>query len=146
MTRITLDDRQRLDWLRLIRTESIGPRSFLALVNRYGGAGQALEAMPEIARSAGRTLRLCSVAEAERELEGARRLGARFVVAEGGHGAAATTSSDGGSADDGGDIGLADQGAHAASATTSAGGPAADTGDASAGQLSEEARKAGKQG
>ena len=33
-----LTDEQRLDWLRLIRSENIGPRTFRALVNRYGGA------------------------------------------------------------------------------------------------------------
>ena len=43
-----LDDRQRLEWLRLIRSESIGPRSFRSLLNRFGGAGAALEALPSV--------------------------------------------------------------------------------------------------
>ena len=38
MAGFALDDRQRLDWLRLIRSESIGPRTFRTLVNRFGGA------------------------------------------------------------------------------------------------------------
>ncbi len=54
MTGIELSDAQRLDWLRLIRSERIGPRTFRALVNQFGGAGEALAALPEIARRAGR--------------------------------------------------------------------------------------------
>ena len=33
-----LSHEQRIDWLRLIRTEGIGPRTFRGLVNRFGGA------------------------------------------------------------------------------------------------------------
>ena len=54
MAGIALSDRQRLDWLRLIRSESIGPRSFRTLMNRFGGAAAALDALPELARTAGR--------------------------------------------------------------------------------------------
>lgn len=80
MAGIALSDRQRLDWLRLIRSESIGPRSFLSLMNRFGGAGAALAALPDLARQAGRPIRICTLAEAERELEGLRRLGGRLVA------------------------------------------------------------------
>jgi DNA processing protein len=31
-----LTDEQRLDWLRLIRSENVGPRTFRALINQYG--------------------------------------------------------------------------------------------------------------
>lgn len=80
MAGIALTDRQRLDWLRLIRSESIGPRTFRALTNRYGGAAAALEALPELARSSGRSIRICTAAEAEREFEALRRLGGRFLA------------------------------------------------------------------
>jgi hypothetical protein len=33
-----LNDAQRLAWLRLIRSENIGPATFRALVNQFGGA------------------------------------------------------------------------------------------------------------
>ena len=33
-----LDDAQKLDWLQLIRSDNIGPRTFRTLINRYGGA------------------------------------------------------------------------------------------------------------
>lgn len=80
MAGFALDDRQRLDWLRLIRSESIGPRTFRMLVNRCGGVAEALDALPDIARQAGRTLRLCPAAEAERELETLRRRGAHLIA------------------------------------------------------------------
>lgn len=31
-----LSDRQRLSWLRLIRTQNVGPASFRDLINRFG--------------------------------------------------------------------------------------------------------------
>lgn len=75
-----LDDRQRLEWLRLIRSESIGPRTFRALLNRFGGATAALDALPELARQAGKTLKICPLVEAEREFEMLLRRGARLIA------------------------------------------------------------------
>jgi DNA processing protein len=76
-----LTDEQRLDWLRLIRSENVGPRTFRALVNQYGGAAAALEALPDLARRGGRLLlKVCSRAEAEKEMAAALRLGVRFVA------------------------------------------------------------------
>src|ERR671928_693278 len=75
-----LTDEQRLAWLRLIRSENVGPRTFQALVNRFGGAAAALEALPELARKAGRSLKIMTRAEAEREIEATVRLGGRFVA------------------------------------------------------------------
>ncbi|MCA0421439.1 MAG: DNA-processing protein DprA, partial [Proteobacteria bacterium] len=69
-----------LDWLRLIRSESIGPRSFRSLMNRFSGAAAALDALPDLARQAGRTIRICPAGEAERELDGLLRQGGRFIA------------------------------------------------------------------
>jgi DNA processing protein len=80
MAGIVLSDRQRLDWLRLIRSESVGPRTFRSLMNRFGGAAAALDALPDLARQAGRTIRICTMAEAEREAEALRRLGGRLIA------------------------------------------------------------------
>ncbi len=80
MAGFALTDQQRFDWLRLIRTDSVGPRTFRSLVNRFGGAGAALSALPELASRAGRAIILPSVAEIEREFEQSRRLGIRFVA------------------------------------------------------------------
>jgi DNA processing protein len=76
-----LSDRQRLAWLRLIRTQNVGPASFRDLINRFGSAETALEMLPELMISGGlnRMVRIPSVAEAEAEMEAARKAGARFV-------------------------------------------------------------------
>ena len=38
---------ERLDRLRLIRSENVGPVTYHNLINVYGSAGKALEALPE---------------------------------------------------------------------------------------------------
>jgi len=77
-----LSDRQRIAWLRLIRTPNVGPASFRDLVNRFGSADAALEMLPELVRKGGgtRTLRIPTVADAEHEMERARLAGAGFVA------------------------------------------------------------------
>ena len=80
MSGASLTDEQRLDWLRLIRSEKVGPRTFRALINQYGGASAALDALPDLARRSGRAaLKVTSRAEAEKELALAARLGVRFI-------------------------------------------------------------------
>jgi DNA processing protein len=80
MTGVQLSDGQRLAWLRLIRSDNVGPRTFRTLVNRYGGAEEALRALPDLARKAGRSIRIASREEAERELHQAGRLGIALVA------------------------------------------------------------------
>ncbi|MFE1601193.1 DNA-processing protein DprA [Methylobacterium sp. ID0610] len=75
-----LTDAQRLDWLRLIRSEGVGPRTFRGLVNRFGGAGPALEALPDLARARGKAVKVTTKAQAEREIAAAARIGVRFVA------------------------------------------------------------------
>jgi len=77
---VRLSDEQRLDWLRLIRSENIGPRTFRALVNQYGGAAAALDALPGLATRRGRPVKVVSRADAAREMEQAARRGVTFVV------------------------------------------------------------------
>lgn len=77
-----LSDRQRLNWLRLIRTENVGPVSFRTLINRFGSAEAALAHLPELALAGGaaRPARIPSEADAAAEMEAAHRFGARFVA------------------------------------------------------------------
>jgi DNA processing protein len=79
---VRLTDEQRLDWLRLIRSDNVGPRTFRTLLNHYGGARTALDALPELARRGGAAtpVRLYPLADAERELAAARRLGVALVA------------------------------------------------------------------
>lgn len=77
-----LDDAGRLACLRLIRSENVGPVTFRELINHYGGADAALEALPDLSRRGGsrRPIRICPKAAALAELEAADRIGARPLV------------------------------------------------------------------
>ena len=76
-----LDDDERFDWLRLLRCENIGPRTFNVLLSRHGSAGAALAALPALIASGkpGRKIRIATSEETEREIEAAQRLGVRFI-------------------------------------------------------------------
>lgn len=78
---IALTDRQRIAWLRLIRSDNVGPATFRDLINHFGSAETAIEALPELSRRGGstRSIRIATVGEAEREIETATRFGARFI-------------------------------------------------------------------
>ncbi|TDK36943.1 DNA-protecting protein DprA [Rhizobium deserti] len=78
---IALTERQRIAWLRLIRSDNVGPATFRDLINHCGSAENALAMLPELSRRGGasRTIRIATVQEAERELEAAERHGARFI-------------------------------------------------------------------
>src|SRR5579862_2356378 len=71
-----LDPEERLDWLRLCRTETIGPVTFYALLRRFGSAKAALDAVPRLGR---RDLTVYSRGAAEKEVTALARLGARLV-------------------------------------------------------------------
>jgi len=75
-----LTDDQRLAWLRLIRSDNIGPVTFRELLNHFGSAAAALEAVPDLARKGGRQIRLTPLADAERELAATGAIGARLVA------------------------------------------------------------------
>lgn len=77
-----LTDAERIAWLRLARTENVGPVTFEQLIRREGSAEAALAALPELTRRGGRMapLAIPSVAEAERELEGGAKLGAQLLA------------------------------------------------------------------
>ncbi|UDF29896.1 UNVERIFIED_ORG: DNA-processing protein DprA [Roseateles sp. XES5] len=78
---IALTERQRIAWLRLIRSDNVGPVTFRDLINHYGSAETALDMLPELSRRGGasRSIRIAGMAEAEREMESAARHGAAFV-------------------------------------------------------------------
>ena len=77
-----LSDEQRLDWLQLIRSENVGPSTFRTLVNKFGGARAALEALPGLMKRAtgARAVRLAPRADCEREMEATLRFGAQLIA------------------------------------------------------------------
>jgi hypothetical protein len=79
---VRLTDEQRIDWLRLIRSPNIGPRTFRSLVNHFGGARAALEALPSLAQRGGArgAVQICSREDAVREIALAHKLGVGLVA------------------------------------------------------------------
>ncbi|MEQ8249527.1 MAG: DNA-processing protein DprA [Alphaproteobacteria bacterium] len=79
---MALADREIVDRIRLIRSESVGPVTYRELLQRYGGATEALASIADLSRRGGRTrpLRIGSVDDAARELDTAARAGARVIV------------------------------------------------------------------
>lgn len=78
-----LDAAEKRDWLRLSRTENIGPITFYRLIERYGSASKALEALPDLAKRGGRAKPLTAppLHEIEHELESLKKLGGQIITA-----------------------------------------------------------------
>lgn len=83
MKRATLSDVERIDWLRLARTSGVGPVTFAKLIERFGDAQSAIDALPRLARRGGRAkpLKPASRDEARRELDRLDSLSARLLCA-----------------------------------------------------------------
>ena len=72
---------ERVHWLRLIRTDNVGPVAFRELLIRYGSAEAAIANLPKLALRGGRLgpLHTPSAAEAAREMAAGEALGARLL-------------------------------------------------------------------
>jgi DNA processing protein len=82
MTSRQLNPSERLDWLRLIRTENVGPVTFYQLLRRFGSAAAALDALPRLAGRGGRQAPLAIFPRdaAERELAALDKAGATLLA------------------------------------------------------------------
>jgi DNA processing protein len=71
-----------VNWLRLIRSENIGTRNFHYLIQRFGSAKAALEAIPEMAKMGGKksNIKIISRAQAEKEIEKCQAAGVRLLA------------------------------------------------------------------
>lgn len=77
-----IDARERIDRIRLIRSENVGPVTFRQLMGRYGSARAALDALPDLARRGGRgrPLKIAPKAEVDREIARNEAAGAQLLV------------------------------------------------------------------
>ena len=77
-----LSPAQRTAWLRLIRTDNVGPNTFRQLLNRYGSAEAALEQLRDLARRSGvaHPPQAVSRSSAEDEIAATEKLGGRIVA------------------------------------------------------------------
>src|SRR6202045_4433238 len=79
---VHLGDATRIDWLRLIRSDRVGPHTFRSLVNHFGSARAALDRLPDLARRGGaaRRLRICSEQDAEAEIAAGNKIGVSLIA------------------------------------------------------------------
>lgn len=77
------DMKEKISWLRLARTENVGPVTFYRLLEAYGSAGKAIEALPDLAKRGGRTKPLIAVAltQVEREYQALKKFGGDILCA-----------------------------------------------------------------
>ncbi len=78
----TMSDAEKLSWLRLSRTENVGPITFYRLMERYGSADEALRALPELSRRGGRKKPLTAppLADIEKEYAALLKIGGKIVT------------------------------------------------------------------
>ena len=78
-----LSPEEKLAWLRLIRTENVGPITFWKLIDRYGSASAALAALPELSKRGGRKKPLVAWdrARAEDEIAALNKAGVTLIAA-----------------------------------------------------------------
>ncbi len=79
---VELTEADRIDRLRLIRSDNVGPRTFRSLVDHFGSARAALERLPDLARRGGaqRSGRICSADDAKAELAASRKFGIAWLA------------------------------------------------------------------
>lgn len=80
--KIPLSDAERIDWLRLIRTRNVGPLLFFELIERFGTAAAAVDALPGLSRRAGgrRKFTIPDTDSAIAELEALTKAGGRAIA------------------------------------------------------------------
>ncbi|WP_371326064.1 DNA-processing protein DprA [Bartonella sp. CDC_skunk] len=78
---ILLTDQQRLNWLRLLRSENIGAVTFRNLIDHYKTAENALAMLPELSKNGGlrKPIRIATLDDAEKEMQQAEKQGIRFI-------------------------------------------------------------------
>ena len=76
----SLSPSQRVAWLRLIRTDNVGPVTFRQLLNRTGSAEAAIADLPRLSSRVGIGTKVPTIAEAEDEIAALDRLSGRFVA------------------------------------------------------------------
>jgi DNA processing protein len=77
----TLSENERRAWLRLARTQNVGPVTFAQLIARFGSATAALAELPRLSRrGGGDTLQAPSDADMREEIEKLHEIGGRFIA------------------------------------------------------------------
>jgi len=76
-----LSKTEKRDWLRLARTENVGPVTFRQIVRRFGTAEAALNVIPEMAKRGGkRNFALPPDSRIDQEIERLEKIGAKLIA------------------------------------------------------------------
>jgi DNA processing protein len=77
------NDQEIIDYLRLIRSENIGPNFFWRLLEIFGDANIAVREANDFFRKIGskKKIKITSIAEAENEIEKIQKFGAKIIIA-----------------------------------------------------------------
>src|SRR5215467_13656136 len=77
----SLSESERRAWLRLARTQNVGPATFAQLIARFGSATASLAELPRLSkRGGGEALRPLADADAREEIEKLQELGGRLIA------------------------------------------------------------------
>ncbi|MBI3419508.1 MAG: DNA-protecting protein DprA [Proteobacteria bacterium] len=77
-----LNTDEKLDWLRLFRSEHVGPITFYRLIERFGSAANAIDALPSLAKRGGQKnpIKLATRESAEKELKAVNDAGGIMIA------------------------------------------------------------------
>jgi len=76
-----MHDSERRAWLRLARTENVGPVTFRNLIARFGAASAALEELPRLAaRGGGKNFIVADESDTAHEIEALAKRGGRLIA------------------------------------------------------------------
>lgn len=75
-----MSEQERFNRLRLIRSPRIGPVTFRQLIARFGSAGEALRAVPDLAARGGGKASIIDATLIEQEIALSRAAGARYLL------------------------------------------------------------------
>lgn len=78
-----LSDDEKIAWLRLIRTENVGPMTFYNLLQTFGSAQKAIENLPSLSKKGGRLkdIKIHAKDSAIAEMESLSRIGGEMIFA-----------------------------------------------------------------
>ncbi len=77
-----LNEQEKINWIRLSRTENVGPATFFRLLEIFQDINIAIEKTPEFSQGGGlrKALKLCEQNEVEKELENCHKFGAEILT------------------------------------------------------------------
>jgi DNA processing protein len=76
----SLANENLIDVLRLIRTQNVGPITFFQLLQRFGSAATAIDALPTLSLRGGKQIRAFNKSDAEKEIAAVEKFGAKMIL------------------------------------------------------------------